>query len=263
MKDFDLRKYLAEGKLLKEDLIDKIKKLKDYNKTEDSLKYKKYDITYDKDENLYSVFLKKGSGDSSDMPEFESSNPEKVKKYLAEGKLLKEDISSHKKEAKRFLEKFIDDNKDEFEFIPDLETGYIDAKDNSYNVDELASIFLDIGQDIPRGKYNQKYKGEGGTYVVVAENKLLKEVMDEEMEDYVSAMYDSDVDQEAEEGFQSDVWSKAEYAANAYNESSIFLELIDHLKSVGGKDIVEGNPDIELELLPNEDIRWSANVTHY
>ena len=96
-------------------------------------------------------------------------------KYLAEGKLLKEDISSHKKEAKRFLEKFIDDNKDEFEFIPDLETGYIDAKDNSYNVDELASIFLDIGQDIPRGKYNQKYKGEGGTYVVVAENKLLKE----------------------------------------------------------------------------------------
>ena len=98
-----------------------------------------------------------------------------LRKYLAEGRLLKEDISSHKKEAKRFLEKFIDDNKDEFEFIPDLETGYIDAKDNSYNVDELASIFLDIGQDIPRGKYNQKYKGEGGTYVVVAENKLLKE----------------------------------------------------------------------------------------
>ena len=92
MDNFDLRKYLAEGKLLKEDLIDKIKKLKDYNKTEDSLKYKKYDITYDKDENLYSVFLKKGSGDSSDMPEFESSSPEKVKKYLAEGRLLKEEI---------------------------------------------------------------------------------------------------------------------------------------------------------------------------
>ena len=103
-----------------------------------------------------------------------------LKKYLAEGKLLKENISSpeNKKEAKHFLEKFIDDNKDEFEFIPDLETGRIDAEDNSYNVDELASIFLDIGQDIPRGKYNQKYKGEGGTYVVVAENKLLKEGVD-------------------------------------------------------------------------------------
>ena len=97
----------------------------------------------------------------------------------------------------------------------------------------------------------------------LAEGRLLKEVMDEEMVDYVSAMYDSDVDQEAEEGFQSDVWSKAQYASNAYNESSIFLELIDHLKSVGGKDVVEGNPDIELELLPNGDIRWSANVTHY
>ena len=101
------------------------------------------------------------------------------------------------------------------------------------------------------------------TFPNLAEGKLLKEVMDEEMVDYVSAMYDSDVDQEAEEGFQSDVWSKAQYASNAYNESSIFLELIDHLKSVGGKDVVEGNPDIELELLPNGDIRWSANVTHY
>ena len=258
----------------------------------------------------------------------------RFRQFLTEG-VIKENISSHKEEAKRFLEKFVDDNEDKFEFIPDLETGYIDANDNSYNVDELASIFLDIGQDIPRGTHNQKYKGEGGTYVVVSEGvikeeqmgsygkflkvvksyedeeilsdfldsypkgqdiskseyerftekhlglsdpedyrgenwkyimsegKLLKEVMDEEMVDYVSAMYDSDVDQEAEEGFQSDVWSKAQYASNAYNESSIFLELIDHLKSVGGKDVVEGNPDIELELLPNGDIRWSANVTHY
>ena len=94
------------------------------------------------------------------------------------------------------------------------------------------------------------------------EGRVLKEVMDEEMVDYVSAMYDSDVDQEAEEGFQSDVWSKAQYASNAYNESSIFLELIDHLKSVGGKDVVEGNPDIHLELLSNGDIKWSADVTH-
>jgi hypothetical protein len=81
---------------------------------------------------------------------------------------LKENISSHKEEAKRFLEKFVDDNKDAFEFTPDMSKGYIDVKDNSYNVDELASVFLDMGQDIPRGKYNQKYEGEGGTYVVVA-----------------------------------------------------------------------------------------------
>ena len=123
--------------------------------------------------------------------------------------------------------------------------------------DEAVSLGIPVE---PKGEY----KSSG--YGTLKENKrrrrkLLKEVMDVEMEDYVSAMYDSDVNQEAEEGFQSDVWSKAEYASNAYDESSIFLELIDHLKSVGGKDVVEGNPDIELELLPNGDIKWSANVT--
>ncbi len=95
----------------------------------------------------------------------------RFRQFLTEG-VIKENISLHKEEAKRFLEKFVDDNKDKFEFIPDLETGYIDANDNSYNVDELASIFLDIGQDIPRGTHNQKYKGEGGTYVVVSEGVI-------------------------------------------------------------------------------------------
>ena len=95
----------------------------------------------------------------------------RFRQFLAEG-VIKENISSHKEEAKRFLEKFVDDNEDKFEFIPDLETGYIDANDNSYNVDELASIFLDIGQDIPKGTHNQKYKGEGGTYVVVSEGVI-------------------------------------------------------------------------------------------
>ena len=105
----------------------------------------------------------------------------RFRQFLAEG-VIKENISSHKEEAKRFLEKFVDDNEDKFEFIPDLETGYIDVNDNSYNVDELASIFLDIGQDIPRGTHNQKYKGEGGTYVVVSEgvNELLKENLEEQ-----------------------------------------------------------------------------------
>jgi len=99
----------------------------------------------------------------------------RFRQFLTEG-VIKENISSHKEEAKRFLEKFVDDNEDKFEFIPDLETGYIDANDNSYNVDELASIFLDIGQDIPRGTHNQKYKGEGGTYVVVSEGVIKEEL---------------------------------------------------------------------------------------
>ena len=73
---------LAENRLLKEELVDKIKQIKDYNETEDSLNYGGYDITYDRDENLYSVFSKEGDGDSSDIPEFESSNPSAIEDYL-------------------------------------------------------------------------------------------------------------------------------------------------------------------------------------
>ena len=63
------------------------------------------------------------------------------------------------------------------------------------------------------------------------------------------------------EGFQSDIWRKEQYASNDYREGSVFLDLVDHLKSVGGKDVLEGNPDIHLELLSNDDIQWSADVT--
>lgn len=93
-----------------------------------------------------------------------------LKEYLKHNPLLKESIESHEAEAKRFLEKFVDelDSKGELEFIPDMSTGYVDVKDNSYNVDELASIFLDVGQEIPKGKHNKKYKGEAGIYYAVA-----------------------------------------------------------------------------------------------
>ena len=63
------------------------------------------------------------------------------------------------------------------------------------------------------------------------------------------------------EGFQSDIWTKAEYAATSRGEGSVFMDLAKHLNSVGGKDVLEGNPDIHLELLSNGDIQWSADVT--
>ena len=93
-----------------------------------------------------------------------------LKEYLKNNPLLKESIESHEAEAKRFLKKFVDelDSKGELEFIPDMSTGYVDVKDNSYNVDELASIFLDMGQEIPKGKHNKTYKGEAGVYYAVA-----------------------------------------------------------------------------------------------
>jgi hypothetical protein len=92
------------------------------------------------------------------------------------------------------------------------------------------------------------------------ENKLLKERIDpnSEIADYVKGMFDSSVYDY--EGIQSDVWSKAEYAATSPGEGSVFMDLVDYLKSVGGKDVLEGNPDIYLELLPNEDIQWKAEI---
>jgi hypothetical protein len=90
---------------------------------------------------------------------------------------------------------------------------------------------------------------------------IIKEVMDEEMVDYVVNMFNMDVDDREEEGPQSGVWSRAEYSSDAYEDSKLFDDISDHLKSVGGKDVVEGNPDITIQLLRNGDIKWSANVT--
>ena len=95
----------------------------------------------------------------------------------------------------------------------------------------------------------------------LAEGRILKEGIPQgsEIADYVEGMFNSDVIEK--EGFQSDIWRKEQYASNDYREGSVFLDLVDHLKSVGGKDVLEGNPDIHLELLSNDDIQWSADVT--
>lgn len=79
--------------------------------------------------------------------------------------------------------------------------------------------------------------------------------------DYVSSLYDADV--EEKEGFQSGIWEKEEYGnPKAYGEAAgKFIALVKYLNSVGGKATLEGNPDINLELLPGGDIQWSANVT--
>ena len=95
----------------------------------------------------------------------------------------------------------------------------------------------------------------------LAEGRLFKEGIDpnSEIADYVEAMFNDSVVEK--EGFQSDIWTKAEYAATSRDEGSVFMDLAAHLNSVGGKDILEGNPDIHLELLSNGDIKWSADVT--
>ena len=79
-------------------------------------------------------------------------------------------------------------------------------------------------------------------------------------DDYISGLFNSDV--EEKEGFQSGIWEKEEYGdPKAYEEADKFISLMSYLDSIGGKATLEGNPDINLELLPGGDIQWSANVT--
>ena len=151
----------------------------------------------------------------------------RFRQFLTEG-VIKENISSHKEEAKRFLEKFVDDNEDKFEFIPDLETGYIDANDNSYNVDELASIFLDIGQDIPRGTHNQKYKGEGGTYVVVSEGVI------KENEEQGYTLYDTKVEYDnGKTGYMFQLVNSEDREENEIGFDQLFFDDEDNRLEMG------------------------------
>jgi hypothetical protein len=88
MNDFNLRKYLAEGKLLKEEVdISKISKLGDYNETEDSYKYKDHFVQkyIDGGKTIYAVFKDRGEKtDSYGSPDFESSDLKKVEDFLTE-----------------------------------------------------------------------------------------------------------------------------------------------------------------------------------
>ena len=96
----------------------------------------------------------------------------------------------------------------------------------------------------------------------LAENKLLKENITK-FEEYIDGMFNASVDQEAEEGSQTGVWEKEEYACDAY-EGKDFANLSTYLDSVDGKEAtLEGNPDITVKLLDSGDIKWSAYVTLY
>ena len=92
----------------------------------------------------------------------------------------------------------------------------------------------------------------------LAEGRLLKEEINSELEDYIVDLFDQSV--EEEEGQQEGIWEKEEYASDDYEDAEVFLKLVDYLKSTGSKYTLEGNPDINLELLSNGDIKWSANV---
>jgi len=94
----------------------------------------------------------------------------------------------------------------------------------------------------------------------LAEGRLLKENISQ-FEDYISALYNFSVPQDAE-GPTTGVWEKAEYGdSEQYEDADKFIALSSYLDEIGGKATLEGNPDIKIELLPSGDIKWFADVT--
>ena len=84
----------------------------------------------------------------------------------------------------------------------------------------------------------------------------------EQFEDYVSDMFNMAIPEDAEEGeYFEDVFKKSEYGDEEEYDTEEWYGLTDYLKSVGGKATLEGNPDINLELMPNGDIKFGATVT--
>jgi hypothetical protein len=96
---------------------------------------------------------------------------------------------------------------------------------------------------------------------IITEEQYLNENI-EQFEDYVSDMFNMSIPEDAEEGeYFEDVWEKEQYGDEEEYDTEEWYGLTDYLKSVGGKATLEGNPDIDLELMPNGDIKFGATVT--
>ena len=209
MDNFDLKKYLAEGRLYENNdsvgMINYLKSLPDQYDMSDS-QYDLWEDTMESIEGFTSQEIKNYikdlpnlwdmSGSQYDLWEDIMDNFD-LKKDLAEGKLLKENISkdvkeisieNHKDEALETISEFIDEFEPQglFEFIPDLDNYEIDSSTNSLNVDELGSVYLisnegpipsevkELMMDSNNGEMNEygatwkKYPKRGYYYIVVS-----------------------------------------------------------------------------------------------
>jgi len=105
--------------------------------------------------------------------------------------------------------------------------------------------------------------GDDGLVGEIAEEQYMNEGAGiEQFEDYVSDMFNMAIPEDAEEGeYFEEVFEKSEYGDEEEYDTEEWYGLTDYLKSVGGKATLEGNPDINLELMPNGDIKFGATVT--
>jgi hypothetical protein len=84
----------------------------------------------------------------------------------------------------------------------------------------------------------------------------------EQFEDYIDGMWEASISDEMEDGeYYEGVWEKEQFGNEEEYDTEEWYSLTDYLKSVGGKATSEGNPDIDLELMPNGDIKFGATVS--
>ena len=142
MDNFNLRKYLAENKLLKEEVdISKISKLGDYNETEDSYKYKDHFVQkyIDGGKTIYAVFKDRGEKtDSYGSPDFESSDLKKVEDFLTENKLVKEVNYKNPDTVMENMEDYLE------QVYEEGEKGHMDDMMNTFKaLSKLASQYME------------------------------------------------------------------------------------------------------------------------
>ena len=141
MENFNLRKYLAENNLLKEEVdISKISKLGDYNETEDSYKYKDHFVQkyIDGGKTIYAVFKDRGEKtDSYGSPDFESSDLKKVEDFLTENKLVKEVNYKNPDTVMENMEDYLE------QVYEEGEKGHMDDMMNTFKaLSKLASQYM-------------------------------------------------------------------------------------------------------------------------
>ena len=156
-----------------------------------------------------------------------------------------------------------------------------DMGDNMYGITKEFKFGSEPGGPFKLELFSNGDMGisDGGNYLGLTNkdakelSEILKQIMGkvkneqlneniEQFEDYVSDMFNMSIPEDAEEGeYFEDVWEKEQYGDEEEYDTEEWYGLTDYLKSVGGKATLEGNPDINLELMPNGDIKFGATVT--
>ena len=254
MENFNLKKYLAESRLLKEELTPLQQYVYNYEKEvsgEDEANGFLDGIkNLNTPQDVYDYYAIDRGWEGSDLENISKQVKRKFANLTSNDGLTPLQRRAYSYAKERF------GNDEAKKSLDQIKTFKTDKEFTDWVYQKIDNEKIQEHKNKNKNKMNnfdlRKYLAEG---------RLIKEGIPQESEiaDYVAAMYDDSA--EEREGFQSDIWTKEEYTSPTRSGGSVFIALMKHLNSVGGKDVLEGNPDIHLELLSNGDIKWSADVT--